>query len=1019
LVTSDLPQVQWEAIENLSDLGHKELAISAAKMVAYMPGHHYRYESAEFVLDYERENGSFDEVIQMFVDLAYDFTNKDQEKAIARLVTFAEVEQILPVLVRALQSSDPAGQYRMAGALVLGGMFSIDLKQELASSILEFRIERLQSKTDKFDINRFDFLNKALVFTEERIRGKNKLATSINLILCNELGRKDDAKKIIERINENSQKDNVADLILAQTFIKFGETQSAIKMVLSILNDKSTSTNIALFAIDILENLGTDTISEILFKIGADSEISDTRVKAVNAFMRYQIPELREKIEKLLLTEPEDGNLREALIETINGYPYDTTKEILIHFLQDKSGRVRAAVANALQKFGTEDVVELLIDKLSDDDERVRITANRSLQIIGRPLPAQPLAKLIFDDPSVEVRINATLALKLAPWLDSKQYLLKAIIDPIDIIRESALDLLLEQDERDVIPLLISYSKDIQIPSQYRASIISALATHFGKTYSLLFQELISDPSSEVSIAAIKAVGEIGEMQIVEDLVAVALPEESVEKSVAVIDTLACCQSVTRIKHISEYLNSSNHQVRKSVVSALVFNFDYDIVPIFIDMFSRESDEEVRKSLIEGIFWLAPDESVDILPKALVDEHWVVRETAAHCMGLLGHINHVEHLCCALFDNDIDVRIAATRSLGAIGDHRAIIPLHKAFSHQQLGVRAAAALALGRTGDETAVKEITASILSGRIPGGEGCLAISYIGSSTSITALKTILEYANRHTKLAALNCLARLDPKIVLESQHSPMLTSTLNLEMLALIPLAFHFINEPGMAEQAYSQALRNIIESHHSPSEKSAILMRLIIDSFELGYFGSCTSLLKYLISYDEVGNMVNLGIAYRVMGEFNLASEMYERSMSKPKFFDSSLFNGLGILAYQQQNSILARDYFGKAYKLGISQLQKSGFKNFWFEEHNLHMMLVTLLGLNRGNEALTLLRRSLPILRWQMGVVKELLWDIEQIAKFQPSTPQVAQIVDETQKLYLELSKQNRGPSRSSWVGNF
>ena len=115
------------------------------RLLASTPGHSFRYEATETLLDAQRQTGQFDEIIEFFVALACDTYGSYQERAIARLAAFHETEQIEPVLSRMSVSADAASQYRIARALVLGGMSEVPFTENI-DAILARRAGSLSKK---------------------------------------------------------------------------------------------------------------------------------------------------------------------------------------------------------------------------------------------------------------------------------------------------------------------------------------------------------------------------------------------------------------------------------------------------------------------------------------------------------------------------------------------------------------------------------------------------------------------------------------------------------------------------------------------------------------------------------------------------------------------------------------------------------------------------------------------------------------------------------------------------------
>ena len=78
------------------------------------------------------------------------------------------------------------------------------------------------------------------------------------------------------------------------------------------------------------------------------------------------------------------------------------------------------------------------------------------------------------------------------------------------------------------------------------------------------------------------------------------------------------------------------------------------------------------------------------------------------------------------------------------------------------------------------------------------------------------------------------------------------------------------------------------------------------------------------------------------------------------------------------------------------------------------MLIIALVGAGHGNIALQRLRQVMPILKWNPGVIAEILWDIEQLEEVNPSLPALSELLVLLRATQANLENHRRGPLRSS-----
>ena len=134
--------------------------------------------------------------------------------------------------------------------------------------------------------------------------------------------------------------------------------------------------------------------------------------------------------------------------------------------------------------------------------------------------------------------------------------------------------------------------------------------------------------------------------------------------------------------------------------------------------YEKPSEHEI-KSLIQNLTFKSPlfDKSrrclvrigppaVEYLIRALKDEKWQIRTSAAIILGKIGDKRAVKPLIKSLTDKNRDVRCSAACALGDIKDKNALGPLVETLTDKRWEVRKDAAFVLRKLGDQKAVKPL-------------------------------------------------------------------------------------------------------------------------------------------------------------------------------------------------------------------------------------------------------------------------------------------------------------------------
>jgi hypothetical protein len=89
---------------------------------------------------------------------------------------------------------------------------------------------------------------------------------------------------------------------------------------------------------------------------------------------------------------------------------------------------------------------------------------------------------------------------------------------------------------------------------------------------------------------------------------------------------------------------------------------------------------------------------------------------------------------------------------------------------------------------------------------------------------------------------------------------------------------------------------------------------------------------------------------------------------------------------------------------------------YWTDPHVIHMHIVALVGAGLGWMAVDKFSQVLPTLKWNFGVLTEILWDLELFEETAPSLPGLNELISVVRMVHSGLSVAPKGPLNSSWM---
>ncbi len=308
--------------------------------------------------------------------------------------------------------------------------------------------------------------------------------------------------------------------------------------------------------------------------------------------------------------------------------------------------------------------------------------------------------------------------------------------------------------------------------SLFLAAELAVEAGHWEGLASSLRPDLLQalqDEDKGMRLVAAKALGEIGDPQVVPTLIQ-ALQDEDMGVCEAVVEALGEIGNPQVVLALIQALPDKNRGMRR-LAETLKKIGDPQAVPALIQALQDE-DENVRWVAVWALTKIGAP-AVPVLIQALQDEKISVR-WAAEALGEIG-APAVPALIQALPNKNRWVRRAAAEALGEIGDPQAVPALVQALRDEDEDVRREAAWALGKIGASAVPALVQALQDEDRWVRRAAAEALGKIGDPQAVPALIQTLQDKNIWVRRAAAEALGEIgDP------QAMPALIQTLQDEV-----------------------------------------------------------------------------------------------------------------------------------------------------------------------------------------------------------------------------------------------
>ena len=343
---------------------------------------------------------------------------------------------------------------------------------------------------------------------------------------------------------------------------------------------------------------------------------------------------------------------------------------------------LRKAVFECLGSISDDSSFRLLLDGFSCRQKNSRAAAVKSLFKIYRRSPAASQVKICGE---LRLLKDNDIITGLLELFDSRDRVLtEALLWTSTVTGDTRfIPMLIDSyaDERSAeasLSALKSFGSEAlyEIISKYstldehgRSGICVLIAECGFLVFNDVIQEALRDSSAQVRKAAAVAVGKLGLITLVSDLVSLIDDSETqvYAAAVASLQSLAMISRSAIVAEVGHFLSSKVPQHRKAAALLLASLGEWDRMLMLV----KDEDPQVRKAAVSAIGDNRVESSGSVLVLALADEDPDVRIAVADALGYVQDKTTLDALEHALNDEDVWVQSAVIKAIARIEPARA------------------------------------------------------------------------------------------------------------------------------------------------------------------------------------------------------------------------------------------------------------------------------------------------------------------------------------------------------------
>ena len=380
-----------------------------------------------------------------------------------------------------------------------------------------------------------------------------------------------------------------------------------------------------------------------------------------------------------------DVTQKSRLLSALGAIGTPKALQSILPEIQSDEKTIRVSAISALGNFFDAQVIEILIATLKDDDAHVRASAVMALSESPDPKAIPALIQAVNDS---DIKVSASAVTALAAIHDPRSVdaLFNAVLSKNLYTKLQAIMAVGKLDDPRALPILRNTLNTGEPVFQWAA--MTALAAKRDREAIPTIVKLTNvintnKQQRSLGLAAIKALGDIGDRQGITQLLIVLGNETDPQVQEMVITSLGKIGDGRVLPSLLPFLNSTNLSVQQSTVIALGQCQDKRATDALLELAKKHNlPVALRVNILWALGEIKDKKAIRLIINILDDMNPGIPEAAATALGTIGDDDAIDPLVTAL------KRTGKMLPFGALGSPYPVDTLSE--------VRKAAAIALGK-----------------------------------------------------------------------------------------------------------------------------------------------------------------------------------------------------------------------------------------------------------------------------------------------------------------------------------
>jgi HEAT repeat protein len=409
-------------------------------------------------------------------------------------------------------------------------------------------------------------------------------------------------------------------------------------------------------AILALGRIGERRAVPTLTGILTEEENNELIIRAAEALTSLGDPRAFESL--LSLLGHSNAMVRQSAVAALNSINHPNMAERAVILLRDPNPYLRESAVKIIGYIGYRDSLELLLISCHDTDERVRYAVIESLPYFEDERVIPVLTEALKND-TPKIRAAAARAFGDIDDANVIEILQTALKDTDPWVRYFAVRSLGEQEAIESLDALISVAKN-DAANQVRMAAIEALGKLGDVQAVSILAPLSASENTDLAHAALEALGKIDRAEALPPLKAALNSPDPIRKHDA-LQALGRHHQAEAVKILQQVAATAEDIPQ---VQQIIDNLTQIATPEAINALVALSANPSRRDACVNALAQLDEQQTEWIANGLRHEHSGVRSATVEALARMKKPHTIKHLIIALEDKEASVRLAAITALG-------------------------------------------------------------------------------------------------------------------------------------------------------------------------------------------------------------------------------------------------------------------------------------------------------------------------------------------------------------------